>query len=376
GVLADDGTDRTALPDADNPDRTYRTFIRDTGPRFVVDPVAGTQACALGSRDVIDGAVVGQGLAFSFEDGNGAETVTITVTYAAREADVFDAPGATLVLDAVPAGTDPVEVVIFLEALEPSECLEFVHGIGFYGVELDDGVNDPVQQAADYLGPPLGACCSTDGFCEDLLEAECLDGIYQGDTTSCSTFECPILTGACCLADGSCTDDLEDRCVLLKGTYQGTGTTCATIGCPPPPPPPPPTVFDCNSNGVPDDEDIASGFSHDCNLNGVPDECEGVGNVVDAGTLNNGTIVDGVYDSASNNNNLEGFICPVLSPQSVRWSTVSVPVGGTNTFITYTDQSSLTTAFFINGAIPGEYVIQLFWNNQEISDTVTLTLQP
>jgi len=38
------------------------------------------------------------------------------------------------------------------------------------------------------------------------------------------------------------------------------------------------TVFqpplDCNGNGIPDDEDIASGFSEDCNANGIPDECE------------------------------------------------------------------------------------------------------
>ncbi len=31
---------------------------------------------------------------------------------------------------------------------------------------------------------------------------------------------------------------------------------------------------DCNNNGVPDDEDIASGTSLDCNDNGIPDECE------------------------------------------------------------------------------------------------------
>ncbi|MHC4611075.1 MAG: thrombospondin type 3 repeat-containing protein, partial [Planctomycetota bacterium] len=31
---------------------------------------------------------------------------------------------------------------------------------------------------------------------------------------------------------------------------------------------------DCNTNGVPDDEDIANGTSDDCNDNGVPDECE------------------------------------------------------------------------------------------------------
>ena len=31
---------------------------------------------------------------------------------------------------------------------------------------------------------------------------------------------------------------------------------------------------DCNQNGTPDPEDIASGGSLDCTGNGVPDECE------------------------------------------------------------------------------------------------------
>ena len=37
-----------------------------------------------------------------------------------------------------------------------------------------------------------------------------------------------------------------------------------------------PFPVDCNANGVPDDEDIASGTSQDVNGNGVPDECEAV----------------------------------------------------------------------------------------------------
>ena len=31
---------------------------------------------------------------------------------------------------------------------------------------------------------------------------------------------------------------------------------------------------DCNGNGIPDEEDIASGTSRDCNATGIPDECE------------------------------------------------------------------------------------------------------
>ncbi len=37
-----------------------------------------------------------------------------------------------------------------------------------------------------------GACCLTDGSCEELTEAECtsLDGDYKGDGTSCADFDC------------------------------------------------------------------------------------------------------------------------------------------------------------------------------------------
>ncbi|MEE8153903.1 MAG: sialidase family protein [Phycisphaerales bacterium] len=41
--------------------------------------------------------------------------------------------------------------------------------------------------------------------------------------------------------------------------------------------------YDCNSNGIPDNDDLDSGESADCNLNGIPDECEiAAGTVKDA----------------------------------------------------------------------------------------------
>ena len=36
-----------------------------------------------------------------------------------------------------------------------------------------------------------------------------------------------------------------------------------------------PIILDCNGNAIPDDCDIASGYSTDANGNGIPDECEG-----------------------------------------------------------------------------------------------------
>ncbi len=37
--------------------------------------------------------------------------------------------------------------------------------------------------------------------------------------------------------------------------------------------------LDCNNNGVPDDQDIATGTSEDCNANGIPDECDLPGDI-------------------------------------------------------------------------------------------------
>ena len=47
--------------------------------------------------------------------------------------------------------------------------------------------------------------------------------------------------------------------------------------------------MDCNGNGIPDGDDIASGFSSDNNSNGVPDECEcGASNFCDAAANSGG----------------------------------------------------------------------------------------
>ena len=38
----------------------------------------------------------------------------------------------------------------------------------------------------------------------------------------------------------------------------------------------PPCSLDCNTNGIPDDCDLADGVGEDCNINGIPDSCEGI----------------------------------------------------------------------------------------------------
>jgi len=84
--------------------------------------------------------------------------------------------------------------------------------------------------------PTLGACCKTDGTCEDLTEAGCLADpdylVFAGLGTECASTDC---TGACCYYDGSCTDGSQADCVAAGGTWQGIGTDCATTSCPLPP---------------------------------------------------------------------------------------------------------------------------------------------
>ncbi len=63
--------------------------------------------------------------------------------------------------------------------------------------------------------------------------------------------------GACCWPDETCTSELPSAC---GGYWGGPFTQCAGA--------------DCNSNGVDDFCDIASGYSGDCDANGVPDECQ------------------------------------------------------------------------------------------------------
>jgi hypothetical protein len=309
GVLADDGTNATELPAGASLMRTFRTFLRDTSPRFLTGPAIDRRAC---SADPTFDALV-----FSYDDDNGADTVAVTLFHAAALADVFNDPAATFELG-MPASTD--ELAVFLEPPPSGDCPAFIDEIGFYGVELNDGVNAPVRATVEWTGPPTGACCRN---------------------------------------NGSCIEVVADNCA---GTFRGAGTTCATTNCPQP-------IVDCNTNGIADNIDIANGSSDDCNNNGVPDECEdGPILSVDAGTLGTGMINDGEF-----NGTLQGSICPTTIPNSrVMWTVESTPPGS-ETFIE--SPTSLTSLFFVQPAANGDYVFRLTWENFKISDTVTLTLE-
>ncbi len=293
GIRADDGTDQFDLPDSNDGSRSFRTFILDAAPQFVSAPAFSLQSCE---------AAVADALEFSFSDENGAETVDVTVTFAPTEADVFTNPQTTLRLDGLGNGVDAVDGLVLVQAVSDA-CASLPGGDGFYGVELNDGVNLPVRATAMFDGPsegaccaldgsctegmvddcdgvfqgdgttcetascpsPVGACCQDDGSCAESTEADC-SGVYLGDETACAGLECPLPLGACCLEDGSCAQGTADDC---NGAYQGDGSTCGQISCPEPP-----RVPDCNGNGIDDALDISNGTSLDCNTNAVPDECD------------------------------------------------------------------------------------------------------
>ena len=113
------------------------------------------------------------------------------------------------------------------------------------------------------LGTPYpGACCDeAAGTCDDGVEAaDCPETSRFAPQTLCAELDppCGTLAGACCTDEPPyCYHEAEANC---EGDYVGHGTTCD------------PT--DCNTNGVPDMCDIASGNSADCDENGVPDECD------------------------------------------------------------------------------------------------------
>lgn len=79
-------------------------------------------------------------------------------------------------------------------------------------------------------GDEIGACCYTDGTCDEITEFECTaaGGTFQGVGTTCSETEC---TGACCIGS-TCSEGMtEDDCTNAGGTFQGIGTDCDPNPC-------------------------------------------------------------------------------------------------------------------------------------------------
>ncbi len=87
--------------------------------------------------------------------------------------------------------------------------------------------------------PGIGACCLSDGTCEEVTPGQCLldGGTFIGGL--CVDTDC---TGACCDTDGNCTETTQDGC---GGDFHGIGTDCDPNPCPPPT-----TAGACCTDGV------------------------------------------------------------------------------------------------------------------------------
>ena len=78
-----------------------------------------------------------------------------------------------------------------------------------------------------------GACC-VGGVCVYANDEECtgLGGIFQGEGTSCQGSGavdcCTQLTGPCCSSDGNCQDNVQaSDCLSSGGIFQGVGKSCS-----------------------------------------------------------------------------------------------------------------------------------------------------
>jgi len=324
GVLAGDGTDSTELP-AVQSQANFLTFVRNTAPRFDALPAIGQRVCGLQSGPI-------DTLEFTYADDNGLNSVAVTLYYADVEADVFDAPAATETFAPDQIASTAGQVGLVVDARGGTGCLEFNQGLGFYGVELDDGVNGPVRAAIEYAGLD----CNKNGIVDSA-------DIASGTSRDCNR------------------NGIPDDCELATGDGNGNGVldVCEV-----------PQFPDCNGNGIPDSQDISSETSNDCNADGIPDECQG-SPLCDAGTLRTGVIAGGAYNSVENEvntNHLRGNICnvPAGRPAAVpSWTLDSRPPGS---------EVFINSPYFIRPAVSGSYVFRLTETLSGVSDTVALTL--
>ncbi len=103
----------------------------------------------------------------------------------------------------------------------------------------------------------------------DMVQMADLDGSVVFDVVS-TVGSTPYAIDVVRTILGDCNEnDILDACDILDdpdADVDGDGLLDACIGVS--------AFHDCNENGIPDVEDIASGTSQDCNGNGVPDECD------------------------------------------------------------------------------------------------------
>ncbi|MCO6436715.1 MAG: hypothetical protein J5J06_06470 [Phycisphaerae bacterium] len=107
-----------------------------------------------------------------------------------------------------------------------------------------------IYDCGSYAGaclPDAGDCCAEEG----------------NGTPGCN---CPLCCQAVCgVFPSCCTVSWDSFCALIASAIGGE-CDCGGLGQS--------HSRDCNGNVIPDECDIASGFSVDCNNNGVPDDCD------------------------------------------------------------------------------------------------------
>ncbi len=96
------------------------------------------------------------------------------------------------------------------------------------------GSDEGEEEGGGHPGDQTGACCNTDGSCDDgITEDDCASsgGTYQGDGSTCADTTCPTgPTGACCI-DNFCSILTSDDCSSSGGNYLGDGSTCDGVDC-------------------------------------------------------------------------------------------------------------------------------------------------
>ena len=124
----------------------------------------------------------------------------------------------------------------------------------FNGTYLGDNVNCgdancpvPTPTPCPTSAPSSpGACCLLD-ICVSLTRTTCeqTGGIFGGEGSICSRFDCSVVGFACCFVGGQCGALMQVACIDNGGIFLGANVKCANITCPvpttPQPLPPPPS---------------------------------------------------------------------------------------------------------------------------------------
>jgi hypothetical protein len=177
--------------------------------------------------------------------------------------------------------------------LEGESCADGACGLGACCFELNCTLADAYSCIAagrefagagtscldDPCGAGVGACCFTDGSCDDASPDACdaAGGTWLGAGTSCATGPCDL--GACCLPDSTCSEGPRHACDAAGGTFF-TGAACADDPCAEPNDCPDPNLFGQQRDG-PDDflavtSEASAGFRRFEDFTGADGAIEGL----------------------------------------------------------------------------------------------------